>query len=174
MVERPPVKRVVGGSIPSLFAMFLLACSSIPEPPGDPMGSPLKVEAGTGIIHGDAAFSPEERLVIEAANVETAAFTGRRAYAIVWDGYGDRDTCRAPGIVRRGHDEGGATLDQAIMCLFVGMDSSEWFLPRLMMHEFGHWYGMCHTPGAGVMNADETGPEWTDADRAEAASPCKQ
>lgn len=123
--------------------------------------------AGDFVYHGDLSFSAEERAQIEQAADLMAARTGGGRIEISWDGeLGDpvhnhrilravpEKTAAAWGELKGEYGPG--------YTFYVSPETPKGMVGMVMAHELGHWYGMPHHYGYGLMNP--WGGQWSQAD----------
>ena len=117
-------------------------------------------------LHGDITFTPEERAAIERGDALIADRVGRDPVGVVWDApHPIDDQPEGPcvqGTIIRTKGIGGS---HRRGCLRIGTDDPAYF-ERVATHELGHWYGLCHHDGPGIMNDAVTSAEWTIEDEA--------
>lgn len=113
-------------------------------------------------LHGDVSFSPDERAAVERGNVWLAEQIGREPVGIVWDlPHGEEPELaiiRAPMPYGRGlTTKGRIYLPEQIYSLDK--------LAALSAHEFGHFQGLAHHAGPGIMNEAVQTLTWTAEDQ---------
>lgn len=119
-------------------------------------------------LHGDVTFTAEERASLVRGDDAIAGHLGRDPVGIVFDAPHPIDGAPegpcAEGTIIRTNGSGGSHRPG---CLRMGTDIPSYF-ERLATHELGHWYGLAHHEGPGVMNGDHVSAEWTAEDEASA------
>lgn len=124
-------------------------------------------------FHGDVTFTAEERAAIEQGTGWLAEHIGRDPFAIVWD-LPHPEVANAPSlsIIRtvdaRAHGFGYYDGQGRILIDGdgVALNGGE-MMAAVAAHELGHYEGLSHHPGPGIMSDEGLRPilHWTDEDR---------
>lgn len=123
------------------------------------------------VYHGDLSFTDEERAIIESSADEMASHTQLSRIRIEWDGDMDAEYRIKKDMPQEGVDRGyfgwsREENDRRTIYLLPGLDHE--LLLRTTRHEMGHYHGLVHHEGFGVMNPYGINQEkWTDIDLAE-------
>ncbi len=110
-----------------------------------------------GPLHGDVTFTAEERVLVEDAQTYMTERMGVPPRAIVWDAEHVGGDAAPPWEIQR--RDGCWGLSGRGMALGAGC------LVTSARHEWGHWHGLHHHSGEGVM-AVRGGEAWTGDDAA--------
>jgi hypothetical protein len=113
------------------------------------------------VLHGDLAFTLEERAQIESGLNDMAALTRfDHTFEVVWD----LTVCSGPNTVCSGPPDGLDGLHSR-QSMLVKAGLSPVRCHTVAMHEAGHMFGMDHHDGVGIMSKTGSSPTWTGADQ---------